>query len=59
MPENNEQKKEDGILIRVIENGVLVRCGIGWMYYPNWERASEGVGDRIDAIKKKRQEKPR
>ncbi len=43
------------IKIKLIENGILVGCGIdGWFSFETWERASEHIGMRIKRLESDR-----
>jgi hypothetical protein len=54
-----EEKSDGFITIRLIENAVLVKCGVGWLSFPDWEGrngAAEHVAHRIKTLKKDRGE---
>ncbi len=47
------------ILVRKIENGVLVSGGEGWFAFKTWEQASEHIDARLKKLEQTRQEAPR
>ncbi len=53
---------DGNIAIRLIENAVLVRCGVGWLSFPEWDGvkgAAQYVAHRIEQLKKERAAAPR
>lgn len=53
---------DGNISVRVIENGILVKCGPGWVHFKEWDGsdgASEYVYRRIEKLKSERAAAPR
>ena len=53
---------DDPILIRLIDNGVLVKTGLGWIHFASWDGpggASECIAKRFEALKRERAATPK
>lgn len=55
-PQEQRHTDQAEIKVKLIENGVLVRCGDGWFSFDTWEKASAHIAERLKALEKKRQQ---
>ncbi len=46
---------DGNISVRLIENGLLVKTGPGWLFFLTWEKASEHIEKRLQALEKERE----
>ncbi len=54
--EPHEQSAHDKaqIVVKLIENGVLVKAGSAWFSFPTWTKASEHIGERLKVLQGER-----
>lgn len=53
-PQEQSNMDRTQIAVRLIENGILIRVGIGWVYFLDWEKASTHIAARLEALRIKR-----
>lgn len=55
LTERQKQSAEDRaeIKIKLIRNGLLVKCIKGWDAFPSWEKAQEHIAKLIDGLMEK------
>ena len=53
-PEQQRAVDQAEIKVRIIDNGLLVRAGRGWLFFKTWEEASAEVGKWLKVVESKR-----
>lgn len=55
-PEQQRDLDLSEIKIRVIDNAILIKVGVGWLSFKDWPEASKHISHRIQTLYKIRAE---
>lgn len=58
-PQEQSAEARAEIKVKLIENGVLIKLGPGWLAFPTWPEASAHIAARIEKLKRERDGSPK